>query len=50
MNILILLFIISIGLNFIFEPNVEKNTETGEYLLFYSNIFNNFERKYIKLW
>jgi hypothetical protein len=33
-----------------FEPNIEKNEETGEYLLFYSDIFSNFERKYITLW
>ena len=28
----------------------EKNEETEEYLLFYSDIFSNFERKYIKIW
>ena len=32
------------------DMNIEKNEETGEYLLFYSDIFSNFERKYIKLW
>lgn len=44
--LLILLYII----NTIFSPSIEKNTETGEYLLFYSIPFSKFvTRKYIKL-
>jgi len=46
-TILILTFVLKI----IFSVNIEKNTETGEYLLFYSIPFSKFvTRKYIKLW
>ena len=50
MTFIIIIFFI-LALYQIFEPNVEKNVKTGEYLLFYSIPFSKFvSRKYIKIW
>lgn len=51
---MIALFIVSFLLGWfiqdLFNFSIEKNTETGEYLLFYSIPFSKFvKRKYIKL-
>lgn len=49
--IISLIVICTNALLYLFSPSIEKNTETGEYLLFYSIPFSKFvTRKYVKIW
>lgn len=49
--IVIMIVIVGLLLESVFEPRLENNYQTGEKLLFYNDFSSKFvTRKYIKIW